>query len=464
MSNIISDLYSIGCIKTGKFILKSGEESNVYIDLRKVMSSPKLLYKISEELSKLIDDSSIMNNSDVVICGVPTGALSYATMISNILNLPMIMVRKNKKKYGLQNQIEGSSNNTTKCILIEDVVTTGSSCLEIIKILESNNIEVIQVLSIIDRRLKDNPININNNTILSNFSNSFNQKFELLNYNYSSLFNIQDILDYSPENNIRTFTDYENNLLNLIDNKKSNIILSADLENPSEILRVIEETGEHIVGVKLHLDTIKFDHSINIESDTIKFDHLNTESNLCNKCVENSNITKEDFYDRLVSLKEEYNLFLIEDRKLSDIGHIMNKQANLVPSFIDMITTHSVTGYKSVASIERPILLLHCLSTDSLCDNNYKNRTLDMAYNLPNLVGLVSQDNLSDFLVFTPGINLDVKGDTQGQRYKGPMHSDFYIIGRGIYRSDDPTKSAIRYKKACYDVYKKTNINKFGLL
>ena len=400
--NLIRELYNQDCIKIGNFVLKSGQESNIYIDLRKIMGNPKLLNKICLNLSNLIE----CDLSNTIICGVPTGALCYATNISQILNIPMILVRYNKKKYGLKKQIEGLSDDEKlyNCILIEDVVTTGGSCLEVIDILEKNNINVIQIISVISRE-KNN---------------------KLSNYNFKSLLDIENILKYSK------MLEYKNKLVSLINNKESNIIFSADLDNPQTILDIIETVGEHIVGVKLHLDTI----------------------------IYNNSISKLEFYEGLQNLKDTFNLFLIEDRKLSDIGYIMNKQAKLIPDFIDMITTHSVTGFKSVASIERPILLLHSLSTDSLCDNNYKNRTLDMAYNLPNIVGLVTQDNIPDFLIFTPGINLDVIRDTQGQRYKGPRYSDFYIIGRAIYKSSDPLQSVLRYKEVCYNTYNKKINNK----
>ena len=142
--SIINNLIQINCIKKGKFILKSGETSEYYFDMKNIISDPKLLSKIGDEMYKLIKDCDIL-------CGVPYGGLPICTYISTKYNIPMIMPRTKEKKYGTQKQIEGTFKSTDRCVIIEDVITTGSSVNEIIDLLH-DKINVIQVVAILDRQ------------------------------------------------------------------------------------------------------------------------------------------------------------------------------------------------------------------------------------------------------------------------------------------------------------------------
>lgn len=142
---LVKCLREVNLIKTGKFILKSGMESNLYFDFKGIISYPKLLLDISHKLSELIDD-----DKKFCIAGVPIGGLSYAVMVSQIKNLPMIIIRQEKKNYGTCQQIEGNTFNYD-VILLEDVITTGESVLGSIDILESNNIKIRKIICILDR-------------------------------------------------------------------------------------------------------------------------------------------------------------------------------------------------------------------------------------------------------------------------------------------------------------------------
>lgn len=134
-------------IKHGNFTLKSGVKSDIYIDCKQCISHPVIYNEIIEKM----EDIAKNLNFDV-IAGVPYGASVFASMLAYKLNYPMIFIRKEAKEHGTQQLIEGKYNNGTKCLLIEDVITSGKSLNETIKILNAQNIIVIDCIVIMDRR------------------------------------------------------------------------------------------------------------------------------------------------------------------------------------------------------------------------------------------------------------------------------------------------------------------------
>ena len=94
---LLTKLYEKNIIQEGTFTLKSGEISNIYIDLRKVISYPEIHREICCQISKKI------NPNISLICGTPYGAVPYASYISISNNLPMIFLRKEKKVMVLKN-------------------------------------------------------------------------------------------------------------------------------------------------------------------------------------------------------------------------------------------------------------------------------------------------------------------------------------------------------------------------
>ncbi|OGT44131.1 MAG: orotate phosphoribosyltransferase [Gammaproteobacteria bacterium RIFCSPHIGHO2_12_FULL_37_34] len=139
-------LYQIGAIQFGEFKLKNGQLSSIYIDLRKIISYPDLLRKIAHALWEKISSYPFD-----FICGVPYTALPIATCISLEQNIPMVMRRKEKKDYGTKQIIEGVFQPGQSCIVIEDIITTGSSLLETARDLEQAGLKVNDVIAFIDR-------------------------------------------------------------------------------------------------------------------------------------------------------------------------------------------------------------------------------------------------------------------------------------------------------------------------
>lgn len=146
-NSLITSLYQIGSIQFGEFILKSGQTSPLYINLRKIISYPTLLSKIAESMWKKVHALHFD-----LICGVPYTALPIATAISLNHQIPMVMRRKEKKDYGTKQSIEGVYIQNQHCLIIEDVITTGSSILETVQDLESVGLQVTDIIAVLDRK------------------------------------------------------------------------------------------------------------------------------------------------------------------------------------------------------------------------------------------------------------------------------------------------------------------------
>jgi orotate phosphoribosyltransferase len=144
---IIQSLYQHNMIKLGDFILKSGQKSDIYIDVRSSISYPKLFKIICDVYSYEL--KSLDFN---FICGVPYSALTFASAIAYKDGIPMLLKRKEVKSYGTKKILEGDYQENDKCVIIEDVITTGGSILDTISILEEHHIKVTDIITLIDRQ------------------------------------------------------------------------------------------------------------------------------------------------------------------------------------------------------------------------------------------------------------------------------------------------------------------------
>jgi orotate phosphoribosyltransferase len=143
---VIQKLYAIGAIKLGTFTLKSGAISPVYIDLRQIISYPALLQTVASMIWDKVKHLPVE-----LLCGVPYTALPIATCISLQENKPMVMVRKEAKSYGTKQMVEGRYQSGQSVMVIEDVVTSGSSILTTIGYLKEVGLQVSYVAAFLDR-------------------------------------------------------------------------------------------------------------------------------------------------------------------------------------------------------------------------------------------------------------------------------------------------------------------------
>jgi len=147
IKQLILALHRIQAVKFGTFTLKSGLSSPIYIDLRMIISYPELLKSLGNLLWEKIETLTFD-----LICGVPYTALPIATSLSLDHNIPMIMRRKEAKEYGTKKMIEGVYKKNQTCLVIEDVISSGTSVLETILPLENEGLIIRDVVVVIDRQ------------------------------------------------------------------------------------------------------------------------------------------------------------------------------------------------------------------------------------------------------------------------------------------------------------------------
>ena len=146
-SSLADNLLDTGCIKFGEFTLKSGLKSPVYIDLRQIISHPKLLADVAQAYLPIVSSLQFSR-----IAGLPYAAIPIATAISLAGNYPMIYPRKEVKTYGTKAEIEGEYHAGETILVIDDLATTGGSKFEAIEKLTGVGLIVKDVVVLVDRQ------------------------------------------------------------------------------------------------------------------------------------------------------------------------------------------------------------------------------------------------------------------------------------------------------------------------
>lgn len=140
-------LLSIRAIKlqpSNPFTWASGWKSPIYCDNRKLISYPRIRTFIKTELSRLI----LENFREVdAIAGVATGAIAPGALVADALGLPFVYIRATPKDHGLENLIEGELKPGSKVVVVEDLVSTGSSSLKAVEAIRRDSSEVIGMVA-----------------------------------------------------------------------------------------------------------------------------------------------------------------------------------------------------------------------------------------------------------------------------------------------------------------------------
>lgn len=234
-------------------------------------------------------------------------------------------------------------------------------------------------------------------------------------------------------------------LLQLMETKKTNLALSADVTSAKELLTLADQLGSEICTLKTHIDII------------------------------------DDFTpaltQQLAALAKQHQFLIFEDRKFADIGNTVKHQYSggvyRIVDWADMTNAHCLPGpgiIQGLAEAGLPknrglILLAEMSSAGHLMDAAYVKNTLKMAEQFPHFVfGFITQRALSPdphWINLTPGVKLESGTDKLGQQYVTPEKAiiengtDIIIVGRGIIAAKDPLAEAKIYRQRGWEAYQK---------
>lgn len=127
------------------FTWASGWKSPIYCDNRKILSFPYDRDFIKSELCSIIFEQFPEAEA---IAGVATAGIAWGAMASDQLKLPFLYVRPKPKEHGMGNQIEGDYHSGQKVVVIEDLISTGKSSLQVCEVLQKEGISVLGMVSI----------------------------------------------------------------------------------------------------------------------------------------------------------------------------------------------------------------------------------------------------------------------------------------------------------------------------
>ncbi len=147
------------------FTWASGIKSPIYCDNRLTLSNVKVRKDVENALVQIIKNHY---PECEMIMGTATAGIAHAAIVAEILQLPMGYVRSSAKGHGRTNQIEGKCEKGTKVVVIEDLISTAGSSLDVVDVLKENQIEVLGIASIftygmqkgLDRLAKANVKNV----------------------------------------------------------------------------------------------------------------------------------------------------------------------------------------------------------------------------------------------------------------------------------------------------------------
>ena len=151
---IAKDLLKIGAVffrPEEPFIWASGIKSPVYCDNRLTLTAPEVRLDVENGLAELI---RTYYPDAQVLMGTSTAGIAHAAITAHLLGMPMGYVRSGAKDHGRQNQIEGRLEQGQKVVVVEDLISTGGSVLEVVEVLRAAGADVLGVVSIFTYGMK----------------------------------------------------------------------------------------------------------------------------------------------------------------------------------------------------------------------------------------------------------------------------------------------------------------------
>ncbi len=139
-------LYDLGCVRFGDFTLVSGQRSPIYLDLRLLVSDPRLLKKVAQAYAELLRGLDFER-----LAAIPYAALPVGTAVAMEMGVPLVYTRKEAKEYGTKRGVEGKFTEGERVVVLDDLITTGLSKLRSIAPLEEVGLRVEEVVVLVDR-------------------------------------------------------------------------------------------------------------------------------------------------------------------------------------------------------------------------------------------------------------------------------------------------------------------------
>lgn len=150
----LMELVRLECFKTGSFVLKSGQTSPFYIDLRLIMSDSSLLRMAGRAYASMLFRESLRGIKFDRIAGIPSAGLPLAAAASLESGIPMIFPRLTAKDHGTGKRIEGAFKQGERVLLLDDLITSGSAKLDAVKVLREEGLVVEHLVVLLERGAK----------------------------------------------------------------------------------------------------------------------------------------------------------------------------------------------------------------------------------------------------------------------------------------------------------------------
>ena len=147
-TTVAKDLLSIGAVflrPDEPFTWASGIKSPIYCDNRLILTAPEARVHVESAIAETVRREY---PEAEVLMGTSTAGIAHAAIAAHLLNMPMGYVRSGKKDHGRGNQIEGKLLPGQKVVVIEDLISTGGSVIEVVEALRASGAEVLGIVSI----------------------------------------------------------------------------------------------------------------------------------------------------------------------------------------------------------------------------------------------------------------------------------------------------------------------------
>ncbi|MBI3033409.1 orotidine-5'-phosphate decarboxylase [Candidatus Woesearchaeota archaeon] len=461
----IDGIYQSGAflIKEEPFTLRSGIKSHIYIDHKRFLTNHTGLKIVINNFFLMLKEK-VDHFTFVVVDSIMSPILG--STMATMLDKDLVIIKEEQALHGTREKTYGIIHPNQEYVIIDDLISTGSLVMNAAKpIRELGGIVRYAVVCTVreDAVIKE----LNNHGIEVIYISTINEILEYLKPTLTQ----QEQQIVEDKHQCTTSYLYERMkmsyqerselaknsvgraLYRIMEKKKTNLILSADVTKADKVITIARELGPFIVGLKTHIDII---------------DDFN-----------------QQMINDLQTIADEYEFLIFEDRKFAEIGNTAQLQYKHgvyhIITWADIVNAHSVPGEGVVQGLctaakehyePRGCLLIAQMSSkNNLVTREYSQKTLEIAELFPDFViGFIATggDPLKlrsfahkvppHYLLITPGIRFGSKADTMQQSYGTPeeaIHagSDIIIVGRGIYESQDMKETAKQYRDAGWKAY-----------